>query len=132
MPWTANITKVTKNKLDFEILVDFTKGTETNTIKFVLSEPASIKQVLQRQIDAYERIENLNIQTGLVDFTPIVIEPTPEEIAKREYDQKRGELSALKQDLDLKLIDQAVYDAKVSEVIAIKPVEIAVDAIVTP
>jgi hypothetical protein len=84
-----------------------------------ISEPESIKKIALDGLRELERIDAVkalveNPKLGLLDFT--VPEPTQEEVDRQIYEEKRMGLIRLKQDLELGLIDQKVYDEALMEI----------------
>lgn len=120
--WTANITGIEKNALDFDMTVEFSNGDVTKVVAFKLSEPASITQVIKNQLDQYQKIDDLNVPLGKVDFqpAPAPVPPSEKEVTDKEYQLKRAVLVGLKQDLDLGLISQDEYSTALNEAKSLK------------
>lgn len=130
--WTQIITEVKKHNASFEFGVDFLKdGVFYDHFDFSqVSDPASVKQLIRNQLSQYQKIDAIKESDllGAIDITlPIsdpIPQPTEEEKAKQAYADKKLQLTMAKQDLDLGLIDDIEYTAKVAEVKAAKPIEI--------
>ncbi len=80
-----------------------------------ISEPTSINQIAMNAIKELERVDAVadlinNPIIGEIEFTR---ELTPEEQSQLEEQNKRAKLIGLKNDFDIKLIDQTEYEAKV-------------------
>lgn len=126
--WTTKITSVTKQDLYFGMTVEFYKdGLLKHTFTFErVSDPNSIPQLIRDQLSQYQKIDVVNDVTliGNIDVAvaiPITAPPTKEATDLQAYNQQRQLLVLAKQDLDLGLLDKAIYDSMVLATLAIKP-----------
>lgn len=88
MTWTAEIKSTTKSDLGLQITVQFTDGVKTTSVPFNVSEPDSIKTLIQRQIDQYEKIASVDAVAlvGPVDLTkPAPVGPTQAQLDAQAY-----------------------------------------------
>ncbi len=124
--WTATITEIVKEGAVAVVSVDFDqKGSPTFTYTYRLSDPESLKRILSDQIAQLDRIDAFVAQQplGVVDLTPaevVIVPPTQDELDNLAYEKKYQELVQAKLELDLKIINQSAYDAKLAELAALK------------
>lgn len=123
--WTATLQQIEKDERPRAVILftDNTKYKLLETFSLDGHTAESFRNTVESRRKALETSYAFidTIDTNF-DLTPTPKhEPTADELAQREYLAQRLALAQLKTDLDLKLITQEEYDAKLAEVTAIKP-----------
>lgn len=121
--WTVEIIEIIDEGTTKTVFFKFTDGNKIisghKAQGFTSDE--QIKKYAENQIKAYTDKDSMTLDVGVLDFTPsIPPKPTEEEVAQQKYQIAKQELSILKIDLDLKLVTQNEYDAKLAEVKVLK------------
>lgn len=131
--FTAKIVSIGKQKSNvFDLLVEFSKDGifYSNRVFENVPDESSIKGLIQRELQQIKKIDSIKVNDliGNYDLTPdpvpqppVVIPPTPDEVALAAYSKSRSELQIMKQDLELGLVDKSTYDAAVQVTLALKP-----------
>lgn len=74
----------------------------------------ALKKQVQTILDNLANADQVLTDIGK-GFDLVIPGPTPEEVAKDALNRKYAELAGAKQQLELKVIDQTAYDAKLAE-----------------
>lgn len=124
--WSVKITHISDDEEPNTARVSFhythTDGRTVTKIERV-HEPSSLMQIARDGLRERERQDAIAaliaMDPATIDLTPP--EPTPEQIARNEYEMKRQRLIQARQDLELGLISQAEVDDLVTEAVSAKP-----------
>jgi hypothetical protein len=125
--WTATIKQVRKMQsgLMLAFSVEFSDGTKTLTVPYNYHNIKELELGVRNQVKQLEEIETYFAEDHvgeLVNYAPAapeVVEPTPEQLAEREYEQKRQELiqlqNRLEQDVKVGLCTKEDMDTQIAE-----------------
>lgn len=125
--WQAQIDSATSDpdaKVARVAIKYFNNDGRNDTVIERVSEPGTIKQIVQNGINERNRRDAIDILIANPPIGEVVLAPVPPsdtELALQEYQKGRQALIESKQDLDLGIIDQATYDDLVVELKKIKP-----------
>lgn len=125
--WTSNIISVEADDVSGIAKITFRYVHFDGRVKDIverISEPDSVKKIASdglRELNRIDAIADLisNPPLGEIDFS--IPSLNQEQIEEKKYIEKRNKLIQLKQDLDLKLIDEETYNEALSQSVSINP-----------
>jgi len=127
--WIIKTKEVTAvlNSTQMQVNVVYSQGKEEVALQTIVSTEKEVRQAINVNLERLNDREVVikAVADGTFSLEEEIDTPTPisiEEQEKKELDEKRQELEIAKKDVELGLLTQAEYDAKVSVVKKVKEV----------
>lgn len=114
--WEASIKKIEKATDDYVVAVtySFTDGTDTIESVEHLKHPERIKRIAEDKIKELERIDSVKALLANKPIGKLDLSKPQENETEKTIREKKSELQQLKSDLDLGIISEEDYNAKLA------------------